>query len=41
LVELEPVLERLENYQSVVPEAAVENILSKAGLASADPQAYR
>jgi hypothetical protein len=36
--ELEQVLERLENYQTVIPEAAVENILSKAGLATPDPQ---
>ena len=36
--ELEQVLERLDSYQSVLPEAAVENILGKAGLPSPDPQ---
>jgi len=39
VVELEPVLERLESYRTVLPEAAVEIILSKAGLPPTDPQA--
>lgn len=38
VVELEPVLERLESYRTVLPEAAVEIILSKAGLPPTDPQ---
>lgn len=38
VVDLEQVLERLESYPAVLPESVVENILSKAGLGSSDPQ---